>query len=73
MSDPDSNYREIQFLRRLHPGLPEAEMREAEDRYRRYLELRLRIFERLEREATGGPQGHLTGGGSSGIDSYNSI
>ena len=50
MASSDSDYKEIQFLRRLYPDLPEKEMREAEERYRRYLELRLRIFDRIERE-----------------------
>ena len=41
---------EIQFLRRWFPDLPEAEMRQAEDIYIRYLDIRLRIFERRVRE-----------------------
>lgn len=73
MSGSDSEYREIRFLRRLHPDLPETEMRDAEERYRRYLELRLRIFERLEREAANNPHGDLTDDGSYGIDSYEDV
>lgn len=60
MSNSDSDYKEIQFLRRLLPDLPEKEMREEEERYRRYLELRLRIFDRIEREELENSRSRLT-------------
>lgn len=60
MSNSDSDYKEIQFLRRLLPNLPEKEMREEEERYRRYLELRLRIFDRIEREELESSRSRLT-------------
>lgn len=41
---------EVPFLRRWFPDLPEEEIRKAEDAYIRYLDIRLRIFERVVRE-----------------------
>ena len=73
MSSSDSDYKEIQFLRRLLPDLPEKEMRDAEELYRRYLDLRLRIFDRVEQEELKNPHGRLTDNASYGIDSSDDV
>lgn len=73
MSSLDSDYKEIQFLRRLYPNLPEKEMRDAEEVYRRYLELRLRIFDRVEQQELKNPHGRLTDNVSYGIDSDDDV
>ena len=73
MSSLDSDYKEIRFLRRLYPDLPEQEMRDAEEVYRRYLELRLRIFDRVEQQELENPHGRLTDNASYGIDSDDDV
>ena len=65
-----ATHQKVQFLRDLCPDVPEEKMREAEELYLRLLELRLRIFERIENTKHGYPQvDPLTENRSHGIDS----
>lgn len=59
---------EVPFLRRRLPGWPEEIIRDAEERYLRFLELQIRIFEEAEAAEQGYPPSDLTDGGISGIN-----
>ena len=73
MTHHDPDHIEVAFLRRWFPDLPEDEMRQAEKTYLRYLEIRLRIYERIAREKHDNPQVGLTDSDLYGIDSYKGV
>ncbi len=51
MKKKEINYsKEIPFIRRRYPHLNEEELREAEERFRQYVKLCLKIYRRLEEE-----------------------
>lgn len=64
---------EVKFLRSWFPDLPEEQMREIEESYIRYLEIRLRIFERIEAQKSNAPETGLTEKGTSGINKMKDV
>ena len=64
---------EVKFLRGWFPDLPEEQIREIEESYIRYLEIRLRIFERIEAQKSDAPETGLTGKGASGINKMKDV